>query len=133
MLKLPYGISHYKTLIEDGYFYQDRTQYIQTLEDYGPSYLVYLRPRRFGKSLLISTLQYYYGFQYKNEFDKLFGKTFIGTHPTRNANAYMVLRFDFSGINTKNEETTYEGFLEKVVLGIKDCFIDYEGYFLRSH
>ena len=67
MLKLPYGISHYKTLIEDGYFYQDRTQYIQTLEDYGPSYLVYLRPRRFGKSLLISTLQYYYGFQYKNE------------------------------------------------------------------
>jgi Predicted AAA-ATPase/PD-(D/E)XK nuclease superfamily len=132
MLKIPYGKSDYKNLIEEGYFYQDRTEYIEALENHGPSYLIYLRPRRFGKSLLISTLQYYYGFQYKADFEKLFGKTYIGTHPTPNANNYLVLRFDFSGINTKSEEGTFEGFMNKILLAFKDCFTDYEGYFTNE-
>ena len=63
MLRIPYGQSDFKGLIEDNYFYQDRTHYIKTLEDFGAKYLLYLRPRRFGKSLLISTLYYYYGLQ----------------------------------------------------------------------
>jgi Predicted AAA-ATPase/PD-(D/E)XK nuclease superfamily len=129
MLKIPYGKSDYKNLIEEGFFYQDRTRYIEILENHGPSYLIYLRPRRFGKSLLISTLQYYYGFQYKADFEKLFGKTYIGTHPTPNANNYLVLRFDFSGINTKSEEGTFNGFMDKILRAFKDCFTDYAGYF----
>jgi hypothetical protein len=85
MIKIPYGKSDYRTLVEKNYFYQDRTSYIKTLEDWDSTYLMYLRPRRFGKSLLLSTLQYYYGLQFQTEFDKLFGHTFIGKNPTPNA------------------------------------------------
>ena len=67
MIKIPYGISDYRSLIEGKYFYQDRTSYIQSLENWGSRYLLYLRPRRFGKSLLLSTLHYYYGKQFKKD------------------------------------------------------------------
>jgi hypothetical protein len=125
MLKIPYGISDYKTLIEKGYFYQDRTSYIETLEAYGPTYFIYLRPRRFGKSLWLSTMKYYYGEQYKDSFEQLFHKTAIGQRPTQEVNSYKVLQFDFSGINTQDENSTAEGFLAKVKYGLKDFFTDY--------
>jgi Predicted AAA-ATPase len=95
MLKLPYGKSDYKAVVEDEYFYQDRTHYIQTLENWNSTYLLYLRPRRFGKSLLISTLHYYYGVQYQNDFKVLFGHTSIGKNPTRRANQFLILRIWF--------------------------------------
>ena len=50
MLKVPYGISDYKELKSEGYYYVDKTMYLQKLEDVGKK-LVYLRPGRFGKSL----------------------------------------------------------------------------------
>ena len=51
MLKIPYGESNFTTLMEGHYFYQDRTLYFQTLENFSSKYLVYLRLRRFGKYL----------------------------------------------------------------------------------
>ncbi len=131
MLKIPYGKSDYRTLIEENYFYQDRTPYIETLENWDTTYLLYLRPRRFGKSLLISTLHYYYGLQYQKDFDKLFGQTYIGKKPTRLANTYMVLRFDFSGINTETEEGVFEGFLSNIKKGV-DAFLTYYDTFFTK-
>ncbi len=129
MLKIPYGKSDFRTMIDEGYFYQDRTPYIQTLENWDTTYLLYLRPRRFGKSLLISTLQYYYGKQFQKDFDRLFGKTFIGKNPTHLANKYMILRFDFSGINTSSEEGVFNGFLSNVLKGMGSFMNTYENYF----
>jgi Predicted AAA-ATPase/PD-(D/E)XK nuclease superfamily len=133
MLKIPYGKSDYRTLVENKYFYQDRTNYIETLESWGSTYLLYLRPRRFGKSLLLSTLHYYYGLQYKKEFDTLFGATYIGKHPTLNANTYLVLRFDFSGINTATEQGVFDGFMSNVLKSISNFFDDYGQYFSEEH
>ena len=76
--KLPYGISNYKRIVEEGYYYVDKTQYITHLENLSEPYLIFLRPRRFGKSLWISTLKHYYGKEYKDEFQALFGKYDIG-------------------------------------------------------
>jgi hypothetical protein len=118
MLKIPYGKSDYRTMIEQGYFYQDRTSYVETLENYDTTYLLYLRPRRFGKSLLISMLHYYYGLEYQKEFTRLFENTYIGKKPTQNANAYLVLRFDFSAINTSSEKGVFDGFLSNILKGI---------------
>jgi hypothetical protein len=132
MLKIPYGKSDFKTLIEKGYFYKDRTSYIQTLEDWGSTYLVYLRPRRFGKSLFISMLHYYYGVEYQAAFQALFGNTFIGQNPTPNANSYLVLRFDFSGINTDTEQATYDGFLSNVFKGCENFIKEYQNYFSKE-
>jgi Predicted AAA-ATPase/PD-(D/E)XK nuclease superfamily len=132
MLKIPYGKSDYRSLVEDNYFYQDRTSYIQTLEEGGSTYLLYLRPRRFGKSLFISTLYYYYGLQFKKDFDFLFSKTFIGKNPTHRANSYMMLRFDFSSINTSTEKGVYEGFLSNTIKGIGKFLETYSDYFQKE-
>jgi hypothetical protein len=129
MLKIPYGKSDFKTIVEEEYFYQDRTNYIQTLENWDSTYLVYLRPRRFGKSLLISTLHYYYGLEYQKEFNALFAQTYIGKNPTRRANKYVVLRFDFSGINTNTEQNTHNGFSSSVLKGCEDFIKTYNYFF----
>ena len=77
-----------------GYYYVDKTDFIPSLEDYNAP--VFLRPRRFGKSLLISTLACYYDRTKADRFEELFGRTWIGEHPTEEHNRYMVVRYDFS-------------------------------------
>lgn len=54
-MQFPYGLCDFGTLIQDGYFYQDRTDRIPQLEEAGRQ-LIFIRPRRFGKSLLVDTL-----------------------------------------------------------------------------
>jgi Predicted AAA-ATPase/PD-(D/E)XK nuclease superfamily len=129
MIRIPYGKSDYRTLVEENYFYQDRTSYMEILEDWDSTYLLYLRPRRFGKSLLLSTLRYYYGLQYQTEFNKLFGHTFIGKNPTPRANKYMVLNFDFSSIDTTSETGVYPGFLSNVTRGVEIFLSQYDTLF----
>jgi len=58
MKKLPIGISDFKKLIEGNYIYVDKTEYIYKLIQEGGNYYFLSRPRRFGKSLLISTIEY---------------------------------------------------------------------------
>jgi hypothetical protein len=58
-MQFPYGLSDFGTLIEGGYWYQDRTDRLAALEAAGRQ-LIFLRPRRFGKSLLLSMLEHYY-------------------------------------------------------------------------
>jgi hypothetical protein len=74
-IKLPYGVSNFKRLIRDGYYYIDKTRYIEQLEDNPEPYIFFLRPRRFGKSLLVSQLRHYYGLEYI----KINLKTFLAT------------------------------------------------------
>jgi hypothetical protein len=132
MIKIAYGESNFKSLIEDGCFYQDRTHYIPVLESWGQKRFIYLRPRRFGKSLLLSILNYYYGLQHKDLFDRLFGRTYIGTNPTPKAHNYMMLRFDFSGINTDTEENTFDGFLFKVNKAVEAFLTQYDTFFTKE-
>ncbi len=129
MLKIAYGESDFGALIRNNYFYQDRTEFITKLENYGGKYQLFLRPRRFGKSLTTSMLAYYYGVQYKNEFETLFGKLYIGKHPTPFANQYMILHFDFSGIDTQAAGATEEGFFAAVLRGVRNFFAAYQTAF----
>ena len=78
--KIPYGISDYRVIQDEHYLYVDKTRFIEELEYLNTKYPVFLRPRRFGKSLLVSTLQCYYDKNYTDEFDALFGNTYIGAH-----------------------------------------------------
>ena len=95
MLKLPYGQSDFEKVMLDGYFYQDRSEYIRIVET-TPTFLYYLRPRRFGKSLFVSMLHHYYGLEHQAAFNNLFGTLAIGKNPTPLANQYMVLSLEFS-------------------------------------
>ena len=119
MKKLPNGISNYEELIEDGYLYVDKTMYIEKMENLSDKKIMFLRPRKFGKTLFTSVLENYYDIRKVEKFEKLFGETYIGKNPTSNKNRYHILRFNFSGIDTETEETTIKGFRETVLTSIE--------------
>ena len=100
MKKIIYGESNFRKIkITNEYFYIDKTQHIETLEAINESFLIFLRPRRFGKSLFLSTLQYYYDENSAHEFDAIFHDTYIGQNPTALKSSYRILFLEFSGIN----------------------------------
>ena len=94
-LKIPYGVSDFKTLRQEGLYFVDKSGYIRTLELCG-RFLFFVRPRRFGKSLFLSMLRCYYDLAEEGNFDALFGDLDIGKNPTDNRNRYQVLTLDFS-------------------------------------
>ncbi|MFQ5614914.1 MAG: AAA family ATPase [Anaerolineales bacterium] len=98
MMKFPYGIADFYKVITQDYFYTDRTDRIPLLEAAGEQ-LLFLRPRRFGKSLLLSMLENYYDVARADEFERLFGHLAIGQNPTPLHNQYLVMRWDFSEID----------------------------------
>ena len=125
MKKLPYGISDYERLAENDYYYVDKTFYIERLENIAEPYIMFLRPRKFGKTLFTSTLENYYDLKKVEKFEKLYGNTYIGKNPTKLKNSYHILKFNFSGIDTTNEETTIRGFKEKVSIAIEGFVAKY--------
>ncbi|MFZ1505561.1 MAG: AAA family ATPase, partial [Anaerolineae bacterium] len=80
--------------------YIDRTDRIALVEEAGKQ-LVFLRPRRFGKSLWLSTLENYYDVAKAGEFAQLFGDLAIGRNPTPGHNSYFILRWDFSLVSAQ--------------------------------
>ena len=119
MKKLPYGISNYEELITDGYYYVDKTMYIEKLENTPEKRIIFLRPRKFGKTLFTSTLENYYDILKVDKFSALFSETYIGKNPTKLKNSYSILKFNFSGIDTSNEESTIRGFKESTSISIE--------------
>ena len=93
--KLPLGIADFALICRQGYYYVDKTMYIPRLE-MASNYLFLVRPRRFGKSLLLSMLEAYYDVNMADQFDQFFGQLWIGQHPTPLHNQYAVLHLDFS-------------------------------------
>ena len=95
--RVPYGVSNFKKIIKFNQYYVDKTMYIPMLEDQ-PDYLMFIRPRRFGKSLFLSMLETYYDCNLKDQFKELFGKLWIGSHPTPLQGEFQVLTLDFSQV-----------------------------------
>ena len=96
--KIPYGISDYACIIKENYYYVDKTRFIETVEASAP-FLFLIRPRRFGKSLWLNTMKAYYDVNTANEFQELFGETYIGQNPTEEKNSYLILSFNFSSVD----------------------------------
>ena len=76
-------------------YFVDHTELIRELENTA-RYVIFLRPRRFGKSLLCAILQSYYDVDYADRFVEFFGGLKIGENPTEEHNRYLILDFDFS-------------------------------------
>ena len=119
MRKLPTGISNYEELMKDNCIYVDKTMYIEKLENLSDKRIMFLRPRKFGKTLFTSTLENYYDISKTDNFKDLFRNTYIGKNPTSNKNSYHVLRFNFSGIDTQTTEATMHGFRREVASSIQ--------------
>ena len=117
--KMPYGISNYEELITENYYYVDKTMYIEKLENLPEKRIMFLRPRKFGKTLFTSVIENYYDKKKEDKFELLYKDTYIGKNPTKNKNSYCILRFNFSGIDTETEETTIRGFKNEVASSIE--------------
>ncbi len=97
-MKIPYANCNFAQIRREGYFYVDKTPFLPLLENAGGNHLIFLRPRRFGKSTLISTLENYYDIALADKFDELFGGLWVHEHPTPEKNKYLVLTLDFSPV-----------------------------------
>ena len=95
--QIPYGVSDFRSVIERGLYYVDKTMFLPKLEAQSDT-LVFIRPRRFGKSLFLNMMRLYYDKAASGDFEKLFGGLWIGEHPTPLRNRYQVLFMDFSQI-----------------------------------
>ena len=131
-ITIPYAVANYADLRDRGFYYVDKTDYIPRLEAYKAP--VFLRPRRFGKSLLVSTLAHYYDRTLAHRFEDLFGGTYIGSHPTPEHNRYMIIRYDFSAmVMADNMEGLEQNFndlncspVEIMVIHNRDLFGDFK-------
>jgi hypothetical protein len=102
-LRIPYGVADFVKLRRSGEYYVDKTHYLPLLEAAG-RFLFLIRPRRFGKSLLQSVMECYYDQRWEPHFDELFHDTWIHTHPTPEKHGYLVLRFDFSAVDSDSRK-----------------------------
>jgi len=102
-MRFPYGLADFRKIREEGYFYVDRTDRIALIEEVGHQ-LLFLRPRRFGKSLWLSTLENYYDLARAGDFERLFGGLKIGQNPTPRRNRYFVLKLNFSLVNPSGDQ-----------------------------
>jgi hypothetical protein len=76
--------------------------------------LIFLRPRRFGKSLLLSMLEHYYDLNRADRFESLFGALAVGQNPTPLHNQYFVLKWDFSLVAAHGEIADIEAALHRI-------------------
>ncbi|MEA3350845.1 MAG: AAA family ATPase [Chloroflexota bacterium] len=115
--RIPYGVADFKRMRRDNSYYVDKTHFIPTLEAM-PYYIIFIRPRRFGKTLWLSVLQHYYDIGEEDNFEHLFGGTYIGEHPTEERNSYLVLMFNFAMVNP-DVRHVHESFEEhgRVIIG----------------
>ncbi|BDU51229.1 AAA family ATPase [Haliovirga abyssi] len=119
MKKIPYGLQNLEKILDENYFYIDKTKYIENLENLDEQYIMFLRPRKFGKTLWIDTLGKYYDINYSDKFDKIFGELYIGKNPTSRKNSYYIIEFNFSGLSTENKDILKNGFKLEVYEKLK--------------
>jgi len=122
MKKLPIGISDFKELIEDNYIYVDKTEYIYKLVNSGKYYFL-SRPRRFGKSLLLSTIRYLFQ-GHKDLFKGLYIYDKWNWNET-----YPILRIDLSHLSITNEKE----FEDQMELLLKEIGKEYKYNYQKKY
>ena len=105
---LPIGIDDFKTIIEEDYYYVDKTKMIETLLDDGAKVTLFTRPRRFGKTLNMSMLNYFFNLKNKEENRKLFENLYISKSKYMSQQGkYPVIYLSFKDIKALNWEKCY--------------------------
>ena len=123
--KIPSGQSNFEKIRTENYAYVDKTRFIEMLENEPNSYCFLTRPRKFGKSLFLTTLFHYYDICSKDNFQTLFGDLYIGKNPTGKQNSCFVMTFQFSGLNTNTIEKFEISFTEAIKSSIRNFLIEH--------
>ena len=122
-VKLPVGISDFKDVIENNYYYFDKTKFIENILEDGSKVKLFTRPRRFGKTLNISMLKYFFNVKNKYENKKLFENLEISkSEYFEKQGNYPVISISFRNYEEENWENGF-----KAIKGIvKRLYSDYK-------
>jgi len=105
---LPIGISDFKTVIEENYYYADKTDMIGDILDDRAMVTLFTRPRRFGKTLNMSMMKYFFGIENTEENKKLFdGLAISNKEYMKEQGQYPVIFISFRNIEEENWEDCY--------------------------
>ena len=106
--KLPIGISNFKDIIEKNYYYFDKTKFIEDILEDGAQVKLFTRPRRFGKTLNMSMLKYFFDVKNKEENRKLFENLEISrSEYFEEQGNYPVISISFRNCDKENWETGF--------------------------
>ena len=108
MIQFAYGNADFAEIRRTKCFYVDKTPFLPLLENptFGGKNLLFLRPRRFGKSSLISMMKHYYDLSLAEEYDELFRGLWVYDHPTPERSQHIVLHLNFSTVSGDSNEAT---------------------------
>ena len=122
MKKIPIAVEEFKKIIEENYYYIDKTKFIEDVLIDGAEVKLFCRPRRFGKTLNMSTLKYFFDIENKDENRKLFNGLYIENSPLINEQGkYPVIFLSMKGISS----TKFEDALDKIKDKISNLYINY--------
>ncbi|WP_336018193.1 AAA family ATPase [Fusobacterium polymorphum] len=123
MKRIPIGLSDFKELIEEDFYYFDKTKFIDEVIKDGAKVKLFTRPRRFGKTLNISMLKYFFDIKEAEENRKLFKGLYIEkTESYKEQGQYPVIFLSLKDLKAR----TWKEMQEKIVVTLSDFFSEYQ-------
>ena len=123
MKRLAIGLSDFKHLIEEDFYYFDKTAFIEEVIKDGAAVKLFARPRRFGKTLNMSMLKYFFDIENNEENKKLFKDLYIEkTDAFKEQGQYPVIFLSLKDLKA----STWEEMEEKISVVLSDLFSEYE-------
>ena len=122
MLKrIPIAVENFKEIIEENYYYIDKTKFIEDILNDGTKVKLFCRPRRFGKTLNMSMLRYFFDVKNREENRKLFSGLYIEKSPMISEQGkYPVIFLSMKGISNSNFEDALDKIMDKIISVYED-------------
>ena len=123
MKRIGIGLSDFKELIEEDFYYFDKTKFIDEIVKDGAKVKLFARPRRFGKTLNMSMLKYFFDIKEAEENRKLFKDLYIEkTENFKEQGQYPVIFLSLKDLKA----ITWEEMERKIIITLSDFFSEYE-------
>ena len=123
MKRIGIGVSDFKHLIEEDFYYFDKTKFIDEIIKDGAQVKLFTRPRRFGKTLNMSMLKYFFDIKKADENRKLFKDLYIEkTDSFKEQGQYPVVFLSLKDLKA----TTWEEMERKIIITLSDFLSEYE-------
>ena len=122
MKRLAIGVSDFKKIIEEDFYYFDKTKFIEEIINDGSEVKLFTRPRRFGKTLNMSMLKYFFDIENKEENKKIFKDLYIEkTEAFKEQGQYPVIFLSLKDLKA----STWEEMEEKITIILSELFSEY--------
>ena len=126
MKRIGIGLSDFKELVEDNYYYFDKTKFIDEVVKDGAKVKLFTRPRRFGKTLNMSMLKYFFDIKKADENRKLFKNLYIEkTETFKEQGQYPVVFLSLKDLKA----TTWEEMEKDIKSIVASLFLEYEALY----